>query len=99
MKQTPQVNFEEFIASFPIVELPVTLTEDASQTFSAENKPFSQAILEQYLIPLEADEHDEFTEYLPCFAIPETHQFFAIVYWKAGLMNYQYILATFSLKA
>ena len=55
-------------------------------------------MIEQYITPIETEEEDEYTEYVPCFSIPETHEFFAVVYWKGALMNYQYILATFSKK-
>ena len=41
---------------------------------------------------------DEFTEYLPCCSIPFTQQFHAVIYWKASLLNYEYVLATYGLR-
>lgn len=41
-------------------------------------------------------EEEELVEFIPCFKIPDTHDFHAIVYWRAGLMSYQYILVTFN---
>ena len=41
---------------------------------------------------------DEFTEYIPCFKIPRTGDFHAVVLWKAGLMNYEYFIITFDKK-
>jgi hypothetical protein len=32
---------------------------------------------------------------VPCFRVADTKEFYALVYWKAELMSYQYILVTF----
>ena len=42
----------------------------------------------------EADLEDEFVEYVPCFQLP-TEDFHAVVYWKADLLAYNYVLLTF----
>lgn len=97
MKKTPTITFTDFLNSFPEVELPVVLTEDAQAVFSKENNPLSNRVIEEFIIPID-DEIDEFTEYVPCFRIAKTHNFHAIVFWKGGLMNYQYFLATFDKK-
>ncbi|MAT55038.1 MAG: hypothetical protein CMN32_11205 [Saprospirales bacterium] len=39
---------------------------------------------------------DELTEFVPCFRIAGIKDFHALVYWKATVMNYQYVLATFT---
>lgn len=88
------VSFEHFIERFPEVRLPVALTEESQRLFSATNEPFPQAIIEQYLLPLEGIEPDPYTEFVPCFRIPETYEFHAIVYWKAALLDYQFMLVT-----
>lgn len=93
------LTFPDFIARFPPVSMPVTLGEDTHHVFSTENEPLSDALISQFIHPLEAvAPDDEFTEYLPCFAIDDTDQFIALVWWKAELLNYEYVLATFSLK-
>lgn len=77
--------------------MPVTLGEDTHHTFSTENEPLSDALISQFIHPTEtvlAD--DEFTEYVPCFSIDGTEQFIAVVWWKAELLNYEYVLATFN---
>lgn len=94
-----KLSFHEFLAKFPPVAMPVTLGEDTHHTFSTENKPLSEAMIAQFIHPTEsmvAD--DEFTEYIPCFAIDDTEQFIALVWWKAELLNYEYVLATFNAK-
>ena len=91
--------FPDFVAKFPPVGMPVTLGEDTHHVFSAENDPLPEAMIAQFIHPLEDVAPDEeFTEYVPCFAIDDTERFIALVWWKAGLMNYEYVLATFTLK-
>jgi hypothetical protein len=41
---------------------------------------------------------DEYTEYVPCFAIDADESYIALVWWKAELTNYTYTLATFTTK-
>lgn len=92
-------HFHDFVAKFPPVMMPVTLGEDTHHAFGTENDPLSDAMIEQFILPLEADAVlDEFTEYVPCFAIEDTQQFIALVWWKATLLRYEYILATFTAK-
>jgi len=91
------ISLKEFLAQFPEVKLPITLTDETQRVFSQTNEPFPQRMIEEYLIPLEGQEEiDEFTEFVPCFRIPDTFDFHAVVYWVAQLMNYQYIMVTFT---
>ncbi len=95
----PTVTFAQFLAKFPEIDLPVMLNEEAHHIFSTENSPLTEAMIQQYILPLEdVDTDDEFTEFVPCFQLPKTDGFHAVVYWKAGLMNYHYALVTFSKK-
>lgn len=97
MKKAPTLTFTDFIESFPEVKLPIILTEDAQAVFSKENTPLSTSMIEQFIIPID-EGIDEYTEYIACFRIPKTYDFHAIVFWKGGLMNYQFFLATFDKK-
>ena len=91
-----KLTFADFLSKFPPVVMPVTLGEDTHHTFGTENNPLSDELIAQYIRPTEAFEPDEeFTEYVPCFAIDDTKQFIAVVWWKAELLNYEYVLATF----
>lgn len=90
-----KVSFKHFVEKFPEVEFPITLGEDTHHTFSMKNDPIPPLMIEQFIIPLEDEEVDEFTEFVACFRMPAQKEYQAIVYWKAGLMNYQYMLATF----
>lgn len=92
----PTLDFDAFLESFPVVELPVTLSTDLAVTFSKRNDPLSGLAVRQYIDLAENDSpDDEYTEYVACFRIPDTFEFQAVVYWRAGLMDYQYILATY----
>ena len=94
----PTIDFSDFVKKFPRVDLPVTLTEDTQMIFSKKNNPLPKQMIEEFIIPIEDDMVDEFTEYVPCFRISKTKNFHAIIYWKAGLMTYQYYLVTFDKK-
>lgn len=96
----PLFSFPDFVAKFPPVEMPVTLGEDTHHVFSSENELLPDAMVQQFIAPIDGGlaPDDEFTEYLPCFAIEDAGPFIALVWWKAELMNYEYVLATFDTK-
>ena len=78
--------------------MPVTLGEEIHHTFSTENEPFTDEMIETFILPLDNSEADEFTEFVPCFRIADTIGFEAIVYWKAALLVYEYHLVTYNAK-
>ena len=87
-----EISFEKFLTLFPEVELPITLTSDAHIEFSRHNTPIPGPMIDEYL----ASAHDdELTEYIACFKIPKTQGIHALVYWRAGLMEYEYQMVTF----
>ncbi|RMG86030.1 MAG: hypothetical protein D6714_04885 [Bacteroidetes bacterium] len=95
MDKSLQVKFQYFLEQFPIIELPVILGDETHHLFSKNNEPLKPLLIEQYIAPIEGEMPDDLTEFVPCFKIPDTLDFHAIVYWKAGLMNYHYVMATF----
>ena len=70
-----EATFSEFIQFFPVMPLPIVLAEENIKIFSQDNIPLPDAIIQQFIYPLEA-----------------------LVYWKAALLNYHYIIATFTKK-
>ncbi len=98
MKEIQQVKFSHFLEKFPKIDLPVTLTEDAHFEFSRNNDPLPQLMIQQYLIHPDEVLEEDYDEFVPCFRIKKTKKFHAIVYWKAGLLNYQYVMITFDTK-
>ena len=97
MEEKPlKVRFKDFVNKFPEVDLPITLGEETHHIFSQQNPPIPAAMIEQFILPLEDEtEVDELTEFVACFRLPAEKEYTALVYWKAGLLSYQYRLVTF----
>lgn len=87
-------SFQDFLKKFPPVELPVSLTNESHFIFSKENDVLPSSLVEEYIVAND-EEVDEFSEYIPCFRLPDQNNFHGIVYWKAGLLVYEYYLVTF----
>jgi len=89
------IRLEDLLGFFPDVELPIDITEDLVMTAETVNKVLPTSIVEKYIVDWEKEEEfDEFTEFVPILKIKETEEFHAIIYWKGGLMRYEYILIT-----
>lgn len=93
MKQ-PEISFNTLLDYFPKLELPVTLTEQSAKHFSLHNKPIPDALVHTFLLS-EEEQENELIEVVPCFQFDNTGDFIALLFWKANIMNYEYILATF----
>ncbi len=94
----PEYTFDDFLNLFPNIELPITLNDETLHEFSNINDPLPPGMIHAFIVPYEAELPDDLTEFIACFKIPETHSFQAVVYWKAGLMTYEYTLATYTNK-
>ena len=92
MQIKQKLSFEHFLDKFPEIELPITLSDDSAIEFSKNNDPLPSQMIQEFI----DDQEDEFTEYIACLRIPKTLDIHAIIYWKAALLNYQYILATYT---
>jgi hypothetical protein len=84
----------DLIEFFPVLQMPVTLSNDSAWKISESNKPIPAALIEEFILTWEGEEPDEITEFVPCFKIEGTQDYTAIVYWKAALLKYDYILVT-----
>lgn len=98
IKSKPKKGFTDFLGKFPEIELPVSLTEASRHLFSLQNKPIPEELIETFILPTEEEAPDEFSEFMACFQLPGTGAFHALVFWRAGLLNYQYHLITFDKK-
>lgn len=76
---------------FPAIDLPVTITFTSHHAFSQENRPLPEMLSDFFLATWEGETPDEFTEYIPGFHFEEKN-YFGLVYWKAGLLHYAYVL-------
>ena len=91
------ITLEQFIELFPLVELPVVLTEESILSFSSLNKTLPMAAILDYILE-EEEEMDEFTEFVPCLSFAVSEDILAIVYWKGTLLSYDYFVMCIDLK-
>jgi hypothetical protein len=92
------MSFDQFLSNFPEVEPPFVITEVSIDSFRQTNDYLSDSTINEWIIPIEGEDPDEFTEFFPCLRLPIQEKFQAIIYWKASLLRYEYILATLTLK-
>lgn len=97
MRKQPTADFAEFIGFFPELDLPLSLLPDVSQ-IPVDPLPLPSVLQDAFILPFEADEVDDFTEFVPFGRLSGTKDFHAMIYWKAGLLRYEYILATYSME-
>ncbi len=95
MIQTPEALFEEYLGFFTPLDLPFSLLPDLEQ-IPSDPEPLPGTLQEAFILPFEGDEVDEYTEYIPFGRIAGTKEYHALIYWKAGVLRYEYILATYS---
>lgn len=88
------IDIHQLLDYFPTVELPVSLTDDDVAIFSRNNDPLPSEVIGKVFSQWEKIE-DEFVEFVPCFKVDDREHFYAIIYWKGGLLAYEYILTTF----
>jgi hypothetical protein len=90
------IDFPGFLAYFPELTLPASLLPDLS-VIPSDTPPVPGAMIDTYILPFEASEQDdEYTEYVPYGRLAGPKDFHAVVYWKAGVLRYEFILATYS---
>lgn len=90
-----EITLEDLFSFFPEVELPLEVTDHLVMAADSVNKVLPAEIIEKYIVPWEGkEEFNEFTEFVPILKIQDTEEFYALIYWKGGLMRYEYILVT-----
>lgn len=85
--------FETFCSYFPEILPPLTLTDESIEYINANNEPIPLVLCQKYLFEWEGGEGDEFTEFVPCLKFNRKEKIKCLVYWKAGLLRYEYIMA------
>ncbi len=98
MAVLPAPSFADFVRKFPPVTPPLTLGEDAHHVFSLENEPLTAEMISRFIHPFYQNDEpdDEFTEYVPCLAVEGVEKFVALIWWRAGLLEYGYYLSTYT---
>ncbi len=92
MKKKLPLELEALLNHFPVIAPPITLSEEVTHKFSAENPPLSPELISKTFANW--DTFDEYTELIPCFQLDTEGSFYALVYWKGSLLSYEYILIT-----
>lgn len=99
MKHTSVYQLKDFLGRFPEIELPITISQDTINDISKASKPLPPEMIAEYLVPLEEGQvNDEYTEFVACFQLPSPPNFTALVYWRADLLQYHYVLVTLEKK-
>ena len=93
--KTKKIDFVSFLEQFPLLEPPIILGEESHHAFGRANLPIPAPLINHYIVPLEEEAPDENTEFVACFRLDGLKEIHAIVYWKASLLNYNYIIVTF----
>lgn len=92
-----ETDFAGFLEHFPEIALPASLLPDLA-TIPSDRPPVPGAMIDFFILPFEATEQeDDYTEYVPYGRLTGPKDFHALVYWKAGVLRYEFILATYSL--
>ncbi len=87
--------FSLILPYFAEAELPLTLGEETVRAISAATPPLPSQLIEAFLLPIEeAMVNDEFTEFVACFQLPPQKNYLSLIYWRADLLQYHYVLAT-----
>jgi len=94
MKNKLPLELEALLNHFPVITPPITLSAEVTHKFSAANRPLPAKLISETIAKW--DTFDEYTELVPCFQLDTESSYYAIVYWKGGLLTYEYILATIS---
>lgn len=92
---TQKISFEKYLEFFPMIELPIILSDESFDEIRRINDDIPTALVHRFISEFDAD-LDEFTEYFPCFQIPTGDEFVGLVYWKAKLLQYEFHLITYT---
>ncbi len=92
MNKNISKSLAELLKCFPLIEPPVTISGEVAPSFSAKNPPIPTKYIAQYFA--EWENLDEYTEIVPCFQLQSPGNHSIIVYWKGGLLSYEFILAS-----
>lgn len=98
MSKELKISFKDFLTKFPAIELPVAISDEMVSEISKQNDPLPIPMIQEFILKYDEGELDDLTEFVPCFRIKGTKMMEAIVYWKAGLMTYEFVLLTFTPK-
>ena len=88
--------FKDFLKHFSKEKLPITLSDENIHYFDNNNRALNQDVIRQFIKQGEKEEDDDLTEYVACCKIPDTKTFHAVIYWKARMLTYDFVLVTYN---
>jgi hypothetical protein len=90
------MSLDKILHYFPQTDLPLLLSDDHISEIESTVQQLPQSFVEEFLMTWEGGFDDEMTEFIPVGSLPPLeNQIFPIVYYKASLLKYEFILATF----
>jgi hypothetical protein len=92
------LNFQNFVENLPLVEVPFTVSDELKDEILKNTNIVSVKLIDEFITKYEPVDPDDMTEYIPCFRVNVSDEFITIVYWKAMLLKYVFVLANYSLK-
>ena len=88
--------FEYYLDKFPVVELPITLTEDMYVEFNKHNDMLKNEFIKEFIHAYEPNDPEDYTEVVPCLKLKKKDDIHYLVYWRADLLNYSFIFASYN---
>lgn len=98
MTASKSISLDEFLSFFPLVDLPIALSDEIISQISKANKILPVIAITTFMSQWEP-ELDDATEIMACCQLPPEEKYYSLVYWKAGLMSYEFILVTIDKEA
>jgi hypothetical protein len=90
------MSLDKILHYFPTTALPLMLSDDHISDIENEVDQLPQSFIEENIMVWENETDDDMTEYIAVASLPAIEKkIFPIVYYKAGLLKYEFILATF----
>ena len=93
------MKLNQFLALFPKIDPPLTITDESIFAFSKKNKLINLETANRIMSELETDyDEAEEREYIPCFQLHLSDEFYSLVYWRASALSYEYYLVNLDKK-
>lgn len=87
------MNLTDFVQLFPLIEPPITMTDESIFALSKNNKLINLDVADQFMSTFEPDyEAGLEREYIPCVRLALSDEFHSLIYWRAAALNYEYYL-------
>lgn len=94
MNQDEHIDFAVFLERFTLIEPPVQLDDTSYQDINALSEPFPGILVSTFIKRTGSEE--DLAEYVPVFRLPDLPGIISLVFWRAGILQYDYILGTYT---